>query len=122
MSRGIVLFGHGSRDPAWRRPMDLVAQRITERSPDTVVMCAFLELQVPDLPSAVASLVNHGLRDITVFPMFLGVGKHAREDLPVLLADIRSRHPELQLAVSRSVGELPAVLDLLAEQALKPTL
>ena len=51
---GIVLFAHGSRDPLWRLPMDAVAQRITALNPAARVVCAFLELTTPDLPSAVA--------------------------------------------------------------------
>jgi sirohydrochlorin cobaltochelatase len=118
MKRGIVLFGHGSRDPAWRAPMDAVARRVAERAPDAVVTCAFLELQGPDLPTAIDQLVAGGVGALRVLPMFLGVGRHAREDLPVLLAQIRDKHPGLQLDVLPAVGEQPALLDLMAELAL----
>ena len=64
--RGVILFGHGSRDPAWREPMDAVAQRIAEKAPGTVVICAFLELQAPDFPAAVAQLASEGAEHVTV--------------------------------------------------------
>ncbi len=118
MKHGIVLFGHGSRDPAWRAPMDAVALRVAQRAPEATVACAFLELQAPDLPSAVDQLVREGVDAIRVLPMFLGVGRHAREDLPVILQEIRAQHPGLALEVLPAVGEQPALLDLMAELAL----
>jgi sirohydrochlorin cobaltochelatase len=115
---GIVLFGHGSRDPLWRQPMDAVARRIREIDPDARVACGLLELSAPDLGTAVDDLVTQGLRRVTVVPMFLGVGRHAREDLPVLMAELRARHPDVEYLLQPSVGEDARLTDLLARMAL----
>ena len=117
--RGVVLFGHGSRDPAWREPMDAVARRIGELAPQTSVVCAFLELQPPDFADAVAELARRGTEQITVLPMFLGVGKHAREDLPRLVEAARLAHPGVGLQVLPSVGERADVVELLAKAVLQ---
>ncbi|MBP8029389.1 MAG: CbiX/SirB N-terminal domain-containing protein, partial [Giesbergeria sp.] len=89
-NHGIVLFAHGSRDPLWRAPMEAVRQHIEAQSAAAAVRCAYLELCAPNLPDAVQELLaesashNTHITHITVVPMFLGTGKHAREDLPVL--------------------------------------
>ncbi len=115
---GIVLFAHGSRDPLWRQPMDAVAARIGTLAPQTPVVCAFLELTSPDLPTAVQALVAQGLQRVTVVPMFLGVGRHAREDLPVLMAELQARHPAVEFHLQSAVGEDARLTDLLARMAL----
>ena len=115
---GIVLFAHGSRDPLWRQPMDAVAARITALAPATPVVCAFLELTTPDLPTAVQSLVDQGVGRVTVVPLFLGVGRHAREDLPVLMTQLQSQHPALEFRLQPAVGEDPRLTELLALMAL----
>ena len=51
--------------------------------------------------------------------MFLGAGKHAREDLPVLVEALRRAHPQVRLNLQQPVGEDPRVLDLLAKIALE---
>ena len=117
-SRGIVLFGHGSRDPLWRLPMDAVAQRIRSQHPGTPVRCAFLELEQPDLAAAVADLASAGARQVTIVPMFLGTGRHAREDLPLLVDAVRSAHPEVAFTLQPAVGEDTRLLDLLAKIAV----
>ena len=114
----IVLFAHGSRDPLWHGPIQAVAQRIAQRAPHTPVRCAYLELTEPDLPSVAAELVLAGATSLCVVPMFLGVGRHAREDLPELLAAIQTAHPQLRVSCQSAVGEQPALLDLLAQIAL----
>jgi sirohydrochlorin cobaltochelatase len=118
LKRGIVLFAHGSRDPLWHKPMEAVAQRVRAQSPAANVVCAYLELSQPDLPTCAAALVAQGLSEITIVPMFLGVGKHAREDLPVIVAALRETHPQVTFQLQPAVGENPHLVALLAGIAL----
>ncbi len=115
---GTVLFAHGSRDPAWAAPIEAVAARMRSLAPGTLVRCAYLELTSPDLPTVVQALIDEGARAITVWPMFLGVGRHAREDLPRLLAELRLRHPDVPIHLQPAMGEHPAVLETMARTAL----
>ena len=116
----VVLFAHGSRDPLWRIPLDAVATEVARQSPQTVVRCAFLELTEPSLPDCVDALVAEGLRHIRIVPMFLGVGRHAREDLPQLVTELRARHPQLSLQLCAPIGEHPALTRAMAQIALQP--
>jgi sirohydrochlorin cobaltochelatase len=117
--QAIILFAHGSRDPLWREPLEAVARRIEAQAPGVPVRCAYLELMTPDLPTAARELVGGGARHLRVVPMFLGVGKHAREDLPVLLAQLRLEFPEVVFEQRMAIGEEPQVVDLLARIALE---
>ena len=117
-SHALVLFAHGSRDPLWRAPIEAVAARIRQQAPGRPVRCAYLELCSPDLPQAVAELVALGAGAVTVVPMFLGTGRHAREDLPVLLDTLRATHPQLSITVQGAVGEDPRMTALMADIAL----
>jgi sirohydrochlorin cobaltochelatase len=117
-TQAVVLFAHGSRDPLWHKPMEAVAQAMRQAAPNVQVVCAYLELSTPDLHSACAALLACGVRKIRVVPMFLGVGKHAREDLPVLMESLRAARPEVEFELQRAVGEEPRLVELLANIAL----
>lgn len=95
----IVLFSHGSRDPLWRAPIEAVASRIALHHPDRLVQCAYLELCEPTLAQAAEALAQRGATHMVVVPMFLGTGKHAREDLPLLVEQLRSLHPSVKFSV-----------------------
>jgi sirohydrochlorin cobaltochelatase len=135
---GIVLFAHGSRDPLWRGPIEAVASRIRADFPQRHVSCAYLELCEPSLQSAATSMIVE-LRNtintvaphaepmrasspkrlrIRIVPMFLGMGKHAREDLPQLMAELRSAHADVEFETAPTVGEDPRVTALLAQLAV----
>jgi sirohydrochlorin cobaltochelatase len=101
----IILFAHGSRDPLWHKPIQAVAQRIAERDTKVLVRCAYLELTEPDLLHVANELASAGATSISVVPLFLGVGKHAREDLPVLIAQVKATHPTIAVTCQRAVGE-----------------
>jgi len=116
--RAVILFAHGSRDPLWRGPIEAVAALAQLSAPEVPVRCAYLELCAPDLASSVQALLPLGVTAITVVPMFLGMGKHAREDLPQLMADLTQQHPQIRFAVRPAVGEDPEMIALLARLAL----
>ena len=135
---GILLFAHGSRDPLWRGPLEAVASRIRADHPSLPVACAYLELCEPSLPHAAARMINE-LEDaidsiasradsttaidskpikIRIVPMFLGMGKHAREDLPEIAAALRLTHPHVEFEITPTVGEDERVTRLLAQMAV----
>ncbi len=115
--KAVILLGHGSRDPLWRRPIEEVAQRLMRQYPALAVRCAYMELEAPDAKAAAAELAAAGALHMTVVPMFLGAGKHVRDDLPVLLESLRQAYPALRFELQRPVGEDPRLLDLLARIA-----
>lgn len=115
--RGIILFAHGSRDPLWRLPMQAVAQRVKQLDANATVACAFLELTEPSLPTCAAGMIEAGIQSLTIVPLFLGVGKHAREDLPQIIASLKARHPTVTVHLQPAIGENERVLDLLAHIA-----
>jgi sirohydrochlorin cobaltochelatase len=117
-TRATILFAHGSRDPLWRQPIEAVAERIQALQPAALVRCAYLELTEPDLPTSAAELVGLGATALTVVPMFLGVGRHAREDLPELMAQLQAAHPQINFVLKPAIGEHPQMTALMAEIAV----
>jgi sirohydrochlorin cobaltochelatase len=117
MTKAIILFGHGSRDPLWRLPMETVAARLRVTQPRAPVRCAYLELDTPTLPEAAADLVKEGAKEVRIVPMFLGTGRHAREDLPKLLWQLQAEHPGVTFSLQKSVGEDDRVINLIAKIA-----
>ena len=117
--RGIIFFAHGSRDPLWREPIEAVARMLKALHPEAHCVCAYLELTQPDLSTASQSLIKQACTDITVLPMFLGTGRHARNDLPALVDLLRNEHPQIRFSIATTVGEDPRVTELLAQIALQ---
>ena len=114
MKHALILFAHGARDPRWAAPFERLRELGQSALPGTVVSLAFLELMSPRLPEAVASLVQDGCGKVSLVPVFLGQGGHVLRDLPLLVDELRSTHPGLDITVAPAVGEDAAVLDAIA--------
>lgn len=106
---GLILFAHGSRDPAWKLPFEAMLASVRAAQPHTPCDLAYLELMTPDFASVCADLQAQGARHIRVLPVFLAAGKHLRADLPELVAAAQAAHPELTFTVLPPVGESPTL-------------
>jgi sirohydrochlorin cobaltochelatase len=111
LKQGIILFAHGSRDPAWSGPFERIASILSKKF---LVSVAYLELMRPTLDEAVAALATAGAKSIRIVPLFLGQGGHVKEDLPRLVAAAAAARPALRLILEAPIGEQPAVIEAIA--------
>ncbi len=107
---GLVLFAHGARAPSWAVPFERLRDLVAAGHGDGLVRLAYLELMRPDLPTVVDELAAEGVTRVDLFPIFLAVGSHLREDLPLLVAAARARHPDIAITVHAALGESEAML------------
>jgi sirohydrochlorin cobaltochelatase len=114
--RALILFAHGSSDPAWAQPFERIRDAIAAKRPELVVTLAYLERMTPSLPDAVASL-DASIAHIQIAPLFLGVGGHMRNDFPALVADAQKRS-SAQLEILPTLGESPEMVNAIASVIL----
>jgi len=114
---GVILLAHGSRDPQWALPFELIRVAVEHRKPDCAVALAYLEHSAPDFSGAVDDLVEREVTSIKVVPLFLGPGGHVRGDVPQLIDRASARYPHLKFDVVPFIGDARTVLDAIADYA-----
>lgn len=117
--KGILLYGHGARNPEWAQPFHRIRDAIKARDPGALVEPGFLELMRPSFEEGVASLVAQGATRIVVVPIFMAAGSHVKKDLPQLAASAMDRHPGLEFELAAPVGETESVLAAMADYAMR---
>jgi len=117
--KGIILFGHGARNPDWAAPFQRIRDSILARQPDARVEMGFLELMRPTLDEGIDCLVAQGASEIVIVPIFMAAGSHVKKDLPLLAASAMDRHPTLAITLADPVGEAAEVVGAMADYALK---
>ncbi len=118
--RAIILFAHGARDARWSDTLAELSHRVQTRAPDVFVALAFLELQPPTLESTIGDAIDRGCLDIDIVPVFWARGGHVVNDLPPMLADLRRRHPAIDIRTLPVLSELPGLLDFVADAVAGP--
>lgn len=117
--RGILLFGHGARNPEWAQPFHRIRDAILARDPQALVEPGFLELMRPTFDEGVDCLVRQGATEIVVVPIFMAAGSHVKKDLPQMAANAMDRHAGLVIELAAPVGEAAPVLAAMADYALQ---
>jgi sirohydrochlorin cobaltochelatase len=110
-----VLLAHGSRDPQWPAAIQAIESRIKEVDPCAHVCCAYVELMEPTLMTAIDQLIDAGAQSVAVWPMFLGMGRHMRADLPRLVAEVhehsQARNKHVTITLQKQIVEYAPVVD-----------
>jgi sirohydrochlorin cobaltochelatase len=117
--QAIILFAHGARDPEWAAPFGLIQQQLQAARPDVLVLVAFQEFMAPSLDAAVAQSAAQGAQRIVLVPLFMAQGGHLKRDLPLLVEQVRRRHPQLELQVLPAIGDAPEILQAIAGWVLR---
>ena len=113
---GLILFAHGSRNPAWRKPFDRLLKDVVKRGGCQAVL-AFGEFTTPGLAQAAQSLAAAGVKTAVIVPLFLGGGLHVRGDLPRLAAQARAASG-IKLRVAKAIGDDAGVLRAIANYSI----
>jgi sirohydrochlorin cobaltochelatase len=114
---GILLFGHGARNPEYVEPFRRIRAAVERLQPGVPVEVGFLELTQPPLDTAIEALAGQGVTRIRVVPIFFAPGRHVLKDLPMLLGNAAERFPGIEFDVAACVGEVEDVLAAMAAHA-----
>jgi sirohydrochlorin cobaltochelatase len=118
--KGILICGHGSRDPEGVEGFKELVRLLKLRYPDRVVDYGFLEFSHPVYAAAVERMYVAGVREIIAIPAILFAGGHAKNDIPYEMNSLQSQYTDLKITLGKHIGITPSLLQLskkLIEQA-----
>lgn len=116
MRTGVVIVGHGSRDPEANRELETLVAEYRASRPAFDVAHGYVELATPTVATALRTLADRAERVVAV-PLFLFAAGHVKNDLPIALETARREHPGVELVASRALGVHPSLVDLMYERA-----
>jgi sirohydrochlorin ferrochelatase len=114
-----IVVAHGSRAPGTVSDHAEVCSALHDKAGDEVVavMPAFLEISEPSIPDAIDAAAARGAGRIVLLPYFLHAGNHMRRDIPALVDEARTRHPDVELTLADHLGPDGALVDILLQRA-----
>lgn len=110
--KGILICGHGSRDPEGVEGFKALVALLRKRYPQRMVDYGFLEFSHPVYAAAVERMYLAGVREITAIPAILFAGGHAKNDIPFEMNTLQSQYKDLRITLGRHIGITPSMLQL----------
>ncbi len=121
--KGILVLGHGSRREEAGAQVSGLAARLRADLGSDMIEHAFVQLAMPDVPTAMAKLVGRGCREIFVVSLFLVNGNHLSQDVPSLLRDTVSGYDGVSFTLTPPLLQSPELYSHILErlqQEVKP--
>jgi precorrin-8X/cobalt-precorrin-8 methylmutase len=109
---GIVIAGHGSRDPANTQEFETLVALVRERAPQQVVTHGYLEFSSPTIAAAIEQNINAGSRSVAMVPGVLLAARHAKNDMPAEMLEMARKHPQTDLHFGAPLDLHPKLLQL----------
>lgn len=113
---GVLLIGHGTRDPDGHAEFLHFGQRLAESLAPLPVEVALLELQPPTITTAWQRLVDAGVRRVLAAPLLLFAAGHAKSDIPDELNRSAATTPGVEWFQSRPLSRTAELVGLVADR------
>lgn len=115
---GIVLAGHGSRDPDAVREFEALVELVRQRAPGQVVTHGYLEFSSPTISAAVEANIAAGSKQVAVVPGVLLAARHAKNDMPAEVLALAKEHPQVDFHFGAALNLHPQLLQLAQERVM----
>jgi sirohydrochlorin ferrochelatase/(2Fe-2S) ferredoxin len=112
---GILLLGHGSREAQSNEEFETLVSLYSRCCPRATVRLAYVELAKPDLRTALIKIAKTHSK-IVVVPVFLFTSGHIKNDIPLILDEMKLRFPQHEWIAADSFGVEPRMLEVIRQR------
>jgi sirohydrochlorin ferrochelatase/(2Fe-2S) ferredoxin len=111
MTTGVLIVGHGSRDPRGNAELEAMVAAYRTARPSLDIAHGYVELATPALGPALRALAER-VDHVVALPLFLFTAGHTKNDLPLALAEARRARPGVRFTAARALGVEPGLVEL----------
>lgn len=114
--KAIILMGHGSRVPDAGKHMEKVASGLRAKYGYNIVEICYMSRLGPHFTEIFEKCIAQGVAEIVVIPYFLHDGLHLVLDIPEMMQEIVTQHPEVKLVLGMNLGFDDSLVDLVEKR------
>ncbi len=115
---GLVIAGHGSRDPGGIREFEALVDLVRECNPARAVTHGYLEFATPTVDEALRANIEAGSKCVVLVPGVLLGARHAKNDMPSELVALARQYPETEFHFGAPLELHPRLLQLAQERII----
>ena len=117
--RYYLFIAHGSREASAAQGFETLLQSLQKALAPHAAGGAYLTLNEPSIPNAVAAARGEGYSDFVIVPLFFFEGAHLKNDIPQILADLKLKDADLDFQVMPPVASIEGFADWVVQSAAK---
>ncbi len=131
MKKATIILSHGSKNEKSNKQFKQLVEKINNGNEDCIccskiqdfkkshiIRGAFLELAEPIFEKVIEEIVDNGIKNITILPLFFFAGYHVREDIPERIIDLKNNYSDLNFTLLEPIGLSKEFPEFIKEQLL----
>lgn len=118
MKNGLLVLGHGSKAAEADAIFTRIVDHVRQISAFEHVAMGSLQLSRPTFAEGVQALLEQGVEQMVIMPMFIFQGNHVKYDIPEELETLRRQHPGVRFIMAGPIGADQRLADIIEERAL----
>jgi len=117
--KAVLLISHGSRLPETETEVQGFVNELRTQSNVPLFEYAFLEIAKPTIAEGIDICVEKGATEIVILLNFLNAGRHVDEDIPRIVDEARTKHPEIKFHITKPLGQNDQIIKLFLDMIEK---
>lgn len=113
---GVLILAHGSKRVETEKTLIALIDKLREKMGEGIIVPAYLQFSEQNLEAGITTLINKGVNNIKIIPLFLFEGIHVTEDIPNELEAIRKKHADIEIKMSSHLGDDERIADILMDR------
>ncbi len=116
MKSGIIILGHGSGSEEAQQVFEEIVTLVSEKLNYGMVRGAAMEFASPALEEVAAGLVELGIEEIIIVPLFIYPGVHIKRDIPAMIDQLKKEYPEVRFVKGSHIGADEKLAEIMADR------
>jgi sirohydrochlorin cobaltochelatase len=113
---GILILAHGSKRQETEEIVNSLVEKVKVKTGEKLVYPAYLQFSEQNLEKGIDLLVENGVNNIKIMPMFIFDGVHVTQDIPNELNEIKTKYPEINIDMSKHIGDDDKLADIIVDR------
>ncbi len=113
--KSILLVSHGSHSPKTKEEVQALLDLLKKRTGVELFELAFLDVEVPTIPTGLDTCVAKGATSVFVLLNFLNSGRHVNQDIPAIVEEAKLKYPQVHFSISQPIGQHSKIADLFVD-------
>ena len=116
MKSGIIILGHGSGSEEAQQVFEEIVTLVSEKLNYGMVRGAAMEFASPALEEVAAGLVELGIEEIIIVPLFIYPDVHIKRDIPAMIDQLKKEYPEVRFVKGSHIGADEKLAEIMADR------
>ncbi|MGI6776960.1 MAG: sirohydrochlorin chelatase [Acetivibrionales bacterium] len=113
---GVLILAHGSKKKETEETLNSIVNKVKDKTGLEFVVPAYLQFSEQNLLKGIEELVDNGVNNIKIIPMFLFDGIHVTQDIPEELDRVMSLYPGVSIKMSSYLGNDDRIADIIIDR------